>query len=856
MGVIETQQRAQLDVLDKQIEEKADAYAKLADETGQKMADAIVEALKNIHIEPVHVPVVVDGPSNEAPEHTPGNRGDRDFSGADYNGEVPEAAHTGALVTSGGLRRYHTGTMPVVTPDRRLVPAMGTADRLAPDEVPAILQVGEAVLNRPAVRALGETVIAALNHGAEPFEALQEHAPALAGSGSGSESVSTDGSGVARLGRTLSTVVGGALEDPGRLAASAGSTPVAPDDWPETKAGRRRIASEVADTIVESSMHRIASRFSVLHVDDRNVTTKTSTGSASGARLNAAQEPGATPSTAHRDAPTTPSGITRYHDGSDGVGASGPTLGGDEVPAILQVGEAVLNRRAVAGIGEDVIAALNHGAAPAEALRRHAPAEAVSGSSTTVAGDRMVGVGRTLGAAMGAVRDAPASIDIAGEMKTARHEWPITGEGAVTTAPLRRIAERFSGLPADPVHVAIVYDENGRPQVASHDPTTKGETAGNAHSGVMVTPHGIRRYHAGTERVERIGTSGQPVSDELPAIRQASAAINRPTVQAIGQDLVAALPRVGSIASPRRAPADASDAVSSAIATTRTFLDEQHRLVVSSSHETSEQVASDTKIAWTDLAVATRKTAAEILSDLHDRFSGLHLDPVRVPIAYDAGPLDDMRKATVAVTDDATQTVRERAPIMAAAAGKSADDMIAEIGKRFSGLHIETVKIPVEYVPYGGQVIGNHDAGRDTTIYDPTRFVDPTGDSARHDDIAGHRLLLGDRDLGGASMLRMVPMARGGFGHFDRPTHLLVGEAGVEDVVAGGAGRDLGRDVATEIARQLPSILPTGPGTPPDIVVHSHLYIDGLHTAESTVRHIERGNAGLDLRLRDKLVPA
>jgi hypothetical protein len=174
MGVIEAQQRGELAVLDKQIQEKADAYAQLAQETGQAMKDAIVEALKSIHIDPVHVPVVVDRPSNEAPEHTPGNRGDRDFSGADYNGEVPEAAHTGALVTPLGLRRYHTGTMPVVTPDRRLVPAEGAGDLLAPDEVPAILQVGEAVLNRPAVRALGEHVIAALNHGAKPFEALRQ----------------------------------------------------------------------------------------------------------------------------------------------------------------------------------------------------------------------------------------------------------------------------------------------------------------------------------------------------------------------------------------------------------------------------------------------------------------------------------------------------------------------------------------------------------------------------------------------------------------------------------------------------------------------------------------------------------
>ncbi len=62
MGVIEAQQRGQLEVLDNEIEKKAEAYAKLAEETGQKMADAIVEALKNIKIDPVHVPVIVDAP--------------------------------------------------------------------------------------------------------------------------------------------------------------------------------------------------------------------------------------------------------------------------------------------------------------------------------------------------------------------------------------------------------------------------------------------------------------------------------------------------------------------------------------------------------------------------------------------------------------------------------------------------------------------------------------------------------------------------------------------------------------------------------------------------------------------------
>lgn len=59
MGVIEAQQRGQLAVLDDEIQRKADAYARLADETGQRMADAIVDALRNIKIDPVYVPVVM-----------------------------------------------------------------------------------------------------------------------------------------------------------------------------------------------------------------------------------------------------------------------------------------------------------------------------------------------------------------------------------------------------------------------------------------------------------------------------------------------------------------------------------------------------------------------------------------------------------------------------------------------------------------------------------------------------------------------------------------------------------------------------------------------------------------------------
>lgn len=60
MGVIEAQQRGQLAVLDDEIANKAEAYAKLAEETGQKMADAIVKALDGIRLSPITVPVNYD----------------------------------------------------------------------------------------------------------------------------------------------------------------------------------------------------------------------------------------------------------------------------------------------------------------------------------------------------------------------------------------------------------------------------------------------------------------------------------------------------------------------------------------------------------------------------------------------------------------------------------------------------------------------------------------------------------------------------------------------------------------------------------------------------------------------------
>ncbi len=126
MGVIEQQQRGQLAALDKEIQDKADAYAKLADETGQKMADAIVEALKNIHIDPIHIGTIVDAPRIN-------------------NGEQPEPVSRGGVIRSSGVGYFAGGYMPTMPSFRPI----GT------DIIPAMLTPGEMVLTASQQAAIG-----------------------------------------------------------------------------------------------------------------------------------------------------------------------------------------------------------------------------------------------------------------------------------------------------------------------------------------------------------------------------------------------------------------------------------------------------------------------------------------------------------------------------------------------------------------------------------------------------------------------------------------------------------------------------------------------------------------------------
>jgi hypothetical protein len=82
------------------------------------------------------------------------------------NGWVPDVvkAHRGAMVLADRIKRYHAGAA-------RVIPF----PTLSADEFPAILQSGEAVLNRQAVQAVGEPAIAAMNTGQGGGKVIQLH---------------------------------------------------------------------------------------------------------------------------------------------------------------------------------------------------------------------------------------------------------------------------------------------------------------------------------------------------------------------------------------------------------------------------------------------------------------------------------------------------------------------------------------------------------------------------------------------------------------------------------------------------------------------------------------------------------
>jgi hypothetical protein len=81
--------------------------------------------------------------------------------GADFAGDRAAAAHSGAMVVANGIRKFHAGAAKILP-----------FGRLASDEVPAILQTGEAVIRRSAVQSLGAGTMAAINRGELPGGAV------------------------------------------------------------------------------------------------------------------------------------------------------------------------------------------------------------------------------------------------------------------------------------------------------------------------------------------------------------------------------------------------------------------------------------------------------------------------------------------------------------------------------------------------------------------------------------------------------------------------------------------------------------------------------------------------------------
>lgn len=189
MGVIEEQQRGQLAALDKEIKDKADAYAKLADETGQKMADAIVEALKNIHIDPVHVPVVVDTPNTNSHPQSQDN-----FPGPSTNNDpsLPSGNDFGLPGFAGGTPNlgfadFGRGTR-VILHGREAVIPIDRGEDFAARMIPTSLAPSGPIPTRLVPDRLSSGAdVAAMSQTFASMVARPSAQPSSAGSGSQSE---------------------------------------------------------------------------------------------------------------------------------------------------------------------------------------------------------------------------------------------------------------------------------------------------------------------------------------------------------------------------------------------------------------------------------------------------------------------------------------------------------------------------------------------------------------------------------------------------------------------------------------------------------------------------------------------
>jgi methyl-accepting chemotaxis protein len=106
-----------------------------------------IEKIGRTNVSPIDIPV------NYVPGPLP--------SGVTGGGFTPPSVgHLGGHVTAQGIQRFHRGIANVLPFARRM-----HSGGLAGDEVPAILQTGEAVLNRRAASTLGRSAINAINSG-------------------------------------------------------------------------------------------------------------------------------------------------------------------------------------------------------------------------------------------------------------------------------------------------------------------------------------------------------------------------------------------------------------------------------------------------------------------------------------------------------------------------------------------------------------------------------------------------------------------------------------------------------------------------------------------------------------------
>lgn len=149
IGVVEQQQRAELKALDEEIQRKADAYAKLAKDTGEAMADAIREALERLH-------VTINVDYNLPPVPTPSYGGGYDPNSPTYGkaGEAPEYAARGGTMTARGLLPQYFGNGGTMLPSLS-IPSTLFIPR-GEDRYPAMLAAGETVRTKAQEAALWE----------------------------------------------------------------------------------------------------------------------------------------------------------------------------------------------------------------------------------------------------------------------------------------------------------------------------------------------------------------------------------------------------------------------------------------------------------------------------------------------------------------------------------------------------------------------------------------------------------------------------------------------------------------------------------------------------------------------------